>query len=97
MTDRAKAKYRSQMKILADMLEAIESEGGRALPTRIMFRANLSYDRLERYLSDLVQLGLVEELRDGDKVAYGLTGKGVNYLVEFRRVVDFAKAFGIPI
>ena len=97
MTDRAKAKYRSQMKIFADMLEAIESDGGKALPTRIMFKANLSYDRLEKYLSDLQQLGLVEELRDGDKVVYGLTGKGVDYLVEFRRVMEFAKAFGIAL
>jgi predicted transcriptional regulator len=97
MTDRAKAKYRSQMKIFADMLEAIESDGGKALPTRIMFKANLSYDRLEKYLSDLMQLGLVEELRDGDKVVYGLTGKGVDYLVEFRRVMEFAKAFGITL
>ena len=97
MTDRAKVKYRSQMKILADMLEAIESDGGKSLPTRIMFKANLSYDRLEKYISDLMLLGLVEELRDGDKVAYGLTGKGVEYLFEFRRVVEFAKAFGIPL
>jgi predicted transcriptional regulator len=97
MTGRAKAKYRSQMKILADMLEAIEADGGKALPTRIMFKANLSYDRLERHLSDLRQLGLVEEMEDGGKVVYGLTSKGVDYLVEFRRVVQFAKAFGIPL
>jgi len=97
MTERAKTRYRSQMKILADMLSAIESEGGEALPTRIMFKANLSYDRLERYLSQLKQLGLIEELGNGERIAYSLTEKGSDFLVEFRKIEEFAKAFGIPL
>ena len=90
-------KYRSKMRILADMLLALKSEGDIAIPTRMMLKANLSYDRLEKYLSQLKQLGLLEELSDGQRASYRLTENGLKFLVEFHKVVEFSKIFSIPI
>jgi len=93
----AKARYRSKMRILADILTVIRGEGGETLPTRILLHANLSYDRLERYLAQLMELGLVEAVKGGEKVAYRITEKGDRFLIEYGRVEEFARAFGIPL
>ena len=55
---------RSQMEIYMDILRAVAE--GRRRPTHIMYRANLSWARLRRYLNFLVKQGLLEE----DAVSY---------------------------
>jgi predicted transcriptional regulator len=62
------AKYRSQIRIYADMLLAIEKERGNARPTHILYGANLSHDRLVRYRAHLKETGLIEEIGNSDKV-----------------------------
>lgn len=57
------AKYRSEIKILADILRVIRREV-RAKPTRIPYKANLSYDRLNKYLERLKSAGLIQELEN---------------------------------
>jgi len=93
----AKARYRSKMRILADILGSVRSEGGEAVPTRILLLANLSYDRLQGYLSKLVGEGLLEEVKSGEKTVYRITERGDRFLIEYGRVEEFARAFGIPL
>ncbi len=71
--------------------------GGKSRPTRILYRANLSHDRLMRHLGQLIGLGLVEEEKQDDAVIYKLTDKGRKFLIEFIKIEKFAEAFGIPI
>lgn len=72
--------------------------GGKTGPTRILYGANLSYDRLKKYLDQLVQLQLVtEEKLEEDKTIYKITPKGMEFLKEFMRIEKFAEAFGISI
>ncbi len=92
-----KKKYRSRIQIIADILETIENEGGRSGVTRILYGANLSYDRLMKYLRELVEANLVKENRENNKTIYVLTEKGYRFLKEFRRIKEFANAFGIKI
>ena len=87
-------RYRSRLRIVADILSIIASEG-RAGPTRIMYGANLSHERLVKYLRDLVQRGLVKEVELEGRVAYELTDKGAELLPELRRLLEFARAFGV--
>ena len=89
--------YRSKARIYADILRCIVKHGGRVGPTRILYCANLSYDRLTRHLTRLMELGLVEEVKDDDRTLYGITNRGVEFLKEFAKVERFAKAFGITI
>ncbi|MEM0440743.1 MAG: winged helix-turn-helix domain-containing protein [Candidatus Caldarchaeum sp.] len=87
--------YRSKAKILADILESIVQQG-RARPTKIMLDANLSHDRLVKYLDALVEKGLVIRTSNSE-VLYVVTDKGLNYLSEFKRFERFAAAFGLRI
>lgn len=88
-------KYRSQARILADILRAIYREGD-AKPTRILYSANLSHDRLTKFLLQLKGMELIEEvsLNESERV-YRLTEKGSTFLKEFKKVEEFAESFGL--
>jgi len=89
-------KYRSQFRIYVDVMQVIQREGNQAKPTRILYGANLSHDRLVRYLDELKGLGVIQESGTDDKV-YSLTQKGIEFMNNFRRVESFASAFGFKI
>jgi len=90
------AKYRSQMRIYLDIMHVIQRESNEAKPTRILYGANLSHDRLVKYLEELKTLGVIQESGTDDKV-YSLTQKGIAFLNNFRKVESFASAFGFKI
>ncbi len=94
-----KRAYRSKMRILADMMRAIQSEGeDGAGPTKILYAANLSHDRLTQYLDELIEKDLIKETNPGNENRlYLLTEKGREFLREFVRVERFSEAFGIDI
>jgi len=96
---KSKKAYRSKMRILADMMRAIQNEGETGTgPTKILYSANLSHDRLIQYLDELVQKELVTASEDGDNSRiYVLTEKGREFLREFAMVEHFSEAFGIEI
>ncbi|MFX1262889.1 MAG: winged helix-turn-helix domain-containing protein [Promethearchaeota archaeon] len=94
-----KRAYRSKMRILADMMRAIQREGDEgAGPTKILYAANLSHDRLTQYLDELVEKELVIVTGNGDSNrVYHLTDKGRDFLREFVKMERFSEAFGIEI
>jgi predicted transcriptional regulator len=89
--------YRSKARIYADILNSILKHGGKSGPTRILYGANLSYDRLMRHLGQLIKLGLVAEDKDSGETVFKLTDKGRAFVLEFVKVEKFAEAFGISI
>lgn len=89
-------KARSTVRIYLDILTATLSEGN-AKPTRILQRANLSYDRLVKHLSDLQRLQLLDEVKDGDARYYTITQKGRDFVREAQRAQTFLSAFGVSI
>jgi len=90
------SKYRSQLRIYVDIMRVIQRESNEAKPTRILYGANLSHDRLVKYLEELKNLGVIQETGTDDKI-YSLTQKGIEFLNNFRRVETFASAFGFKI
>jgi predicted transcriptional regulator len=94
-----KRAYRSKMRILADMMQAIQSEGEEgAGPTKILYAANLSHDRLKQYIDELIEKALIrEENPDSNNRTYFLTEKGREFLREFIRIERFSEAFGIEL
>jgi len=94
-----KRTYRSKMRILADMMRAIQSEGEEgAGPTKILYTANLSHDRLTQYLEELIDKELIREAEpESDNRVYLLTEKGREFLREYVRIERFSEAFGIEI
>jgi len=82
---------------MADIVETIKKEGGKSGVTRILYGANLSYDRLMKYLRELVEAGLIKEIKENEKTLYVLTIKGDNFIKEYKKIKEFAEAFGIVI
>jgi predicted transcriptional regulator len=89
--------YRSKARIYADILDSLLKHEGKSGPTRILYGANLSYDRLMKHLNQLIELGLVQEEKEGNEVSFKLTDKGRTFILEFTKVEKFAEAFGIAI
>ena len=72
--------YRSQVKIVADVLSSINdgSEGQSGLGiTRIIQKANLSYGRATKIVTRLVDSGLVEQITVDNNQRYVLSHKGI--------------------
>ena len=94
-----KRAYRSKMRILADMMRCIQEEGDEgAGPTKILYSANLSHDRLTQYLDELVEKELIIPSEgNGTNKVYRLTEKGREFLREFAKMERFSEAFGIEI
>jgi len=80
--------YRSRLKIVLDILTAISEESGKV--SKILLYANLSYDRLMKYLKELLEKELIEE----EMGEYRLTEKGYRFLEQLRRAEKLAEAFG---
>ena len=89
-------KQRSVLRINLDILNAVRDEGD-AKPTHILYRANLSHERLVRYLDDLTAKGLIEMKQEGENRTYSITPKGVGFLIEMRRAESFVQGFGMAI
>jgi len=71
-----------------DILTAINEESGKI--SKILLYANLSYDRLMKYLKELLEKELIKE----EMGEYKLTEKGYKFLEELRRAEKLAEAFG---
>jgi predicted transcriptional regulator len=96
---RKKRTYRSKVRILVDMMRTIqgESEEG-AGPTKILYAANLSHNRLTQYLDELLEKELISSIENNDNSrVYFLTEKGREFLREFAKVERFSEAFGIEV
>lgn len=80
------------MKIYADLLVIIEAETkrGNLVLTRIQQKAHVPFDRLKMYLSELKELGLIQ-----DEPSPKLTEKGRQYVTEYQKVLDFMKRMGL--
>lgn len=89
-------KPRSRLKIYLDVLSAIQDEG-EAKPTHILYKANLSYDRLAKYLEELAAKGLIVERTEGENRYFVLTQQGREFIREVRKAESFIGGFGLTI
>jgi predicted transcriptional regulator len=87
-----KIQRRDKLKIYGDLLSMLNSErsGEKIVLTRIQVKANVPFDRLNKYLSELNDLGLIE-----NEDTPILTEKGKQYLREYEEVLDFMKRMGV--
>lgn len=67
---------RSSIEVIADILRL-----GEAGKTEIMYSANMSFRQLQKYLSFMLQLGLITKVEVGNPiVTYRVTKKGLRLL-----------------
>lgn len=88
-----KKKYRSQAGIIYDILRTVH-ELGEAAPTRIMYGANLPFDRAKALTEDLVSKGLLERVYRDGRTYLRLTSKGYEALKELERTKKLLEELG---
>ena len=83
---------RDKLKIYGDLLSELndESKNERIVLTRVQVRINAPFDRLKKYITDLSDLGLIE-----DETSLKLTDKGRQFLREYEMVLDFMNRMGL--
>ena len=72
--------YRGRLDIIADILGVVS---GDARKTQIMFRANLSYAVMQKYLAKITKASLIQF--ESKRNCYTLTEKGQKYLEEYQK------------
>ncbi len=81
---------RSSIQVIADMLRL-----GEAGKTEIMYSANMSYRQLQKYLTFMLQLGLITKVTVGNPVVtYRVTRKGLRLLRSIDGVLDILELTG---
>ena len=86
---------RSKLEIVGDILNAIQAKGGTIKPTHLLYKSNLSHERMKLYVEELETKGLIEEKEVKEKKMFSITDKGFGFLASFRKVKEMEDAFGI--
>ena len=86
---------RTKLDIVYDMLRAIEDKGGKIIPTHLLYKSNLSHQRMKLYLDELKQRNLIVETQAKDKTYYELTDEGRKFIQNFKQMKEFTQAFGL--
>ena len=86
---------RSKLEIVGDILNAIQAKGGTIKPTHLLYKSNLSHERMKLYVEELEGKGLIEEKEVKEKKMFSITDKGFEFLASFRKVKEMEDAFGI--
>lgn len=83
---------RDKLKIYGDLLSALndQSKTEKIVLIRVQARINVPFDRLKKYISELIDLGLIKE-----NISFELTEKGKQYLMEYERILKFMKNMGL--
>lgn len=77
---------RSNLEIIADMLRVGENGAGK---TEIMYRTNMSYSQLQKYLGFLIAQGYITKMKIGNPcVTYQVTESGRNLLKSIDSVTE---------
>jgi len=86
---------RAKTDIIFDMLRAMEAKGGKIKPTHLLYKSNLSHQRMKLYLDELRQKEMIKDAHDDGKLVYEITDKGRWFLQNFKQMKAFTEAFGL--
>ena len=86
---------RTKIDIIYDMLKAMQDKGGRIIPTHLLYKSNLSHQRMKLYLQELKEKNLITETEFKKKLHYEITDTGRKFLQSFKQVKEFTEAFGL--
>ena len=86
---------RNQLEIIYDILQAIQDKGGLSRPTHLLYKSNLSHARMKEYIEQLTGKGMMLSQEKNGKPHYGITEQGSRFLVDYKKVRELTKAFGL--
>lgn len=87
-----KISRRDKLKIYGDLLSVLnrETKTEKIVLTRVQLQINVPFDRLKKYVSELAELGLIQ-----DENELKLTIKGKQYIKDYEKVLEFMKRMGL--
>ncbi|UCH69697.1 MAG: hypothetical protein JSV29_05445 [Candidatus Bathyarchaeota archaeon] len=68
------------------MAEILEIAMNGALKTPIMYKTNLSFAQLNKYLPLLLEIGLLKNVNNDGKTVYKTTAKGLQYIQNHMKI-----------
>lgn len=86
---------RTRLQIIYDILKVVQDHEGKIKPTQIIYKANLSHEMLEEYLSELLSKSFIIEQTAKRGKTYKLTDKGCAYISKYALITDFVESFGL--
>ncbi len=86
---------RDKLQIIYDILKSIQNKGDRIKPTHLLYKSNLSYNKMKDYVKDLKKRGLLTEEEDRGKRFYRLTDQGRKFIVDYDKIKEFSDSFGL--
>jgi len=87
---------RSAIEVIADILRLLRL--GEAGKTEIMYTVKMSYSQRQKYLRNLLELGLLDEDRqDTRSVIYRITRKGLNLLTAIENMQEMLRLEELPV
>ena len=89
------SKKRDRLRVIHDILKAIQEKNGKIKPTHILYKSNLSHQMMEEYLNELISKNFIIETKTKKGKTYSLTQKGFDYLNKYSLIVDFVDSFGL--
>lgn len=95
-TDDARPKYRSELGIIADILDAISSSGRQGINVSAVSRiANVSYNTINQKCQKLASVGFVESQKNSNKTIYFITPSGFEFLQRLRGFTETIRSMNI--
>ena len=90
--------YRNNMQIVADVLDAAQFAGQDGIkPTALLTKANLSHNRLSKFLVNLTGAGLINRIEFDGRHTFVITPRGRQYLESYRNFSNIAETFGLEL
>ena len=92
--------YRTHVRIIADILNTARdySDNGTGVSITVLIRrANVSYGRIVKILSRLVDGGLIDEIPEDKTNKYKISERGVEFLNVYSNFQGFVESFGLKI
>jgi predicted transcriptional regulator len=83
---------RDKFKLYGDLLSALYNYPSteKIVLTQIQLKINVPFDRLKTYITEIKDLGLIQ-----DETSLKLTEKGLQYLKMYHKILDFMKRMGM--
>ena len=86
-------KKRERLEVINDILHIIREHDNSIKPTPLLRYSNLSSQRFQEYLKELLKKELIKELENKGRKHYTLTDKGFKYLEKYTVISGFVDEF----
>lgn len=86
---------RNKIEIINDILISIQDKNGKIKPTHLLYKSNLSYQKMNEYINELIKKEMMKEKKVDKNKYYIITDRGLKFISEFKKMKEFTESFGL--